>query len=91
MSWFGVVVSVMIDEPSTRYIRRRPIKKARLRPSAVIFRNPSRKISRPSVRNRLKLTLISSRKTIAFSPFTMNLKGTFESLTTRVKNSVAIR
>ena len=37
--------------------------------------------SLPGVRNRLKVTVIRSRKTIAFIPFTMNRNGTWESFT----------
>ena len=89
VSWFGVVVSVMTEEPITRYIRRRPMKTASRKPSCVTFKNPIWKITRPFVRNRLKLILISNRNTIALSPRTINLNGTREARIAIARNTVA--
>ena len=89
VSWFGVVVSVMTEEPITRYIRRRPMKTASRKPSCVTFKNPIWKITRPFVKNRLKLILISNRNTIALSPRTINLNGTREARTAIARNTVA--
>jgi hypothetical protein len=43
----------------------------------------------PVVKNRLNITVIISKNTIAFIPLTMNLKGTFESFITINKNNAA--
>ena len=45
---------------------------------------------RPSVRNRLKLTLINSRIMIAFSPLRMKRTGTLVSLITAASTTVAM-
>ena len=65
------------------------MKTASRKPSCVTFKNPIWKITRPFVRNRLKLILISNRNTIALSPRTINLNGTREARTAIARNTVA--
>ncbi len=76
VSWFGVVVSVMSEEPSTRRIRRAPIMSAMWRPSRVIFRIQNCTSTSPGVRKRLKLTEIRSRITMLFRPRVIKRNGT---------------
>ena len=58
-------------------------------PSLVIRKNPSRNSSCPSVRNRLKLMLISRITITALSPRTINLNGTLDIRIARAKTPVA--
>ena len=80
VSWLGVVVRVISDEPITRRISLIPIFRAMVRPSFEIFSIPSWNSGSPGVRNKLKLTEMRSRIRMFLSPFVMNLKGTLLSL-----------
>ena len=62
-----------------------------IKPSFVTLKNHSLKTTSPGVRNKLKLTLIKSRKMMALSPRTMNLNGTWLSLIAMARKSVATR
>ena len=59
-------------------------------PSKVILKIQNFTSMRPSVRNRLKLTLINSRIMIAFRPLSMKRTGTLVSLITAASTTVAM-
>ena len=89
VSAFGVVVSVITEEPTIRKISLIPINSDILIPSLVILNIQSLNTTSPSVKNRLKLTLIISKTSTALSPFSINLTGTFDSPIAITKKSVA--
>ena len=71
-------------------LRRTVINAAILRPSFVMVSFHNVTSGSPGVRSRLHITVKSIRNTIAFIPFTMNLKGTFDSLITITRKIAAI-
>ena len=58
----------MIEDPRISRLSLRAILMAKERPSLEIFRNPNCQITSPGVRNRLKQTVIRSRKRIVSFP-----------------------
>ena len=79
VSAFGVVVSVMIDEPRIKRIKRIPMYTAFSKPSHVIWRSSHTSIILvPGVKNRLKETVIKRIITILFNPLAINLNGTVD-------------
>ena len=89
VSALGVVVKVITDDPTIRKINLSPMNIEILIPSLVILIIHSLNTTSPSVKNRLKLTLIIKSIRTAFSPFTINFTGTFESEIATTKKSVA--
>ena len=87
----GVVVSVMMEEPTISRASLTAILTAVRTPSMVIVSFQKDTSSSPGVRNRLKTTVINSRKAIAFIPLTIKRKGTWDSRITRARNAAAIR
>ncbi len=65
------------------------MKPAKRTPSRVILNIQNFTIIVPSVKNRLKLTLISSSTSTAFRPRTINLNGTLVARITRARTAVA--
>ena len=88
---FGVVVSVIRDEPIIRKISLITINTAVLRPSCVIVSFHILIRGVPGVRNRLNAALITINITIALRPLTMNLRGIFDSAITIAKNAATTR
>jgi hypothetical protein len=89
VSWFGVVVSVITDEPIIKKHSLTANSNAVLIPSFVIENFHMVTIGSPGVRNKLNTTVINNKNTIDFIPFTMNLNGTFDSLITLIRNTAA--
>ena len=89
VSAFGVVVKVITDDPTIRKINLSPMNIETLIPSLVILIIHNLNTTSPSVKNKLKLTLIIKSIRTAFSPFIMNFTGTFESEIATTKKSVA--
>ena len=87
---FGVVVSVITDDPMISSVRRIAMEMAIFRPSCVMVSFQIVKSGVPCVRNRLNTTVIIISMTIVFIPFTMNLNGTFDSRITIPRNRAAI-
>ena len=85
----GVVVKVIREEPMISIVSRTAMVTAVLSPSTVTVSFQTETNSVPGVRKRLNTTVISSRKTMAFIPFTMNLKGTRERPMTVAKKIAA--
>ena len=85
----GVVVSVITEEPITSITSLTAMFTAVRTPSLVTDSFHSDTSSSPGVRNKLNPTVISIRKRMAFIPFTMNRKGTWESRMTMARKSAA--
>jgi hypothetical protein len=75
----------MMDVPMIRRIIRLVIRRAFLRPTSLIVKNPSSKIVLPGVRNKLKRPAIIKSITIDLRPFTINENGTWLSLIIPIK------
>ena len=78
VSWFGVVVRVIMEEPITRKTSRIAIVPARTSPSFVTLRNPSFHTTSPGVSIILKNMVIRSSIKMVFSPLKINFTGTFD-------------
>ena len=86
---FGVVVNVITEDPTIRKDNLMAIITASCSPSLVIVSFQTDTSGSPGVRNKLNITVIIKIKTIAFMPFTINLKGTLDSLIITAKNTAA--
>ena len=91
VSWFGVVVSVISEEPIIRKIRRTDIRHAIATPSRVIVIFQIRTSTSPGVNKMLNTIVIASSTKIDFRPFVINLNGTFDSLIITARNAVPSR
>ncbi len=79
VSWFGVVVSVMSEVPIIRSTSRIIMVAAFISPVSEMCSIPySQIVYSPCVKNTLKQAVKRSSIIMDLSPFTMNLKGTFE-------------
>ena len=88
---FGVVVSVITEDPMIRSVSRMAMEIAIFNPSCVIVSFQIVKSGVPGVRKRLNTTVISISMTMVFIPFTMNLNGTFDRRITSPRNRAATR
>ena len=88
---FGVVVSVISEEPMTSRIRRITIRMATRMPSFVIFSFHSCHTTVPGVRNKLKTAVISISIKMARNPRTIKDTGTLESRIRMIRNTAASR
>ena len=88
VSWFGVVVSVMSEVPSTRYVRRIIMRTAAVTPSFVTVIFHTWINASPGVKKRLNIAVITISTIIARKPLIMYLNGTPEIRITSTKNAV---
>ena len=87
---FGVVVSVITEDPIISSVSRTAREMAIFSPSCVMVSFQIVNNGVPGVKKRLNTTVISMSITMVFIPFTMNLKGTFDRRITNPRKSAAI-